>query len=189
MDYKKASREAGQLPSEESIDHPPFPSEVFSQNSNHPLHGSQDSSVDDHWSVLVIAVMPAKYLEGENGKYDFKLYQYWGLFFQNLNKNTKECWPNKGEVEADRQLEIQLNGGTLMVPANGILDLNVDLCWEVRAMKRLMFGGSNSITAVSHDSPLVHKTLHRLGWEPISPQSRSSCSQVAVKTNTNSNSL
>lgn len=61
--------------------------------------------------------------------------------------------------------------------------------WQERAMTRLMFGGSNSITAVSHDSPLVHKTLHRLGSEPISPQSRSSCSQVAVKANTNSNSL
>lgn len=35
--------------------------------------------------------------------------------------------PDKGEIEADGQLEIQLDGGTLVVPADGILDLNVNL--------------------------------------------------------------
>lgn len=36
----------------------------------------------------------------------------------------------------------------------------------------------------SHYLPLVHKTLHHRGWEPISPRTHSSCSPVAVKTNT-----
>lgn len=35
--------------------------------------------------------------------------------------------PDKSEIKADRELEVELNRGTLMVPANGILDLNVNL--------------------------------------------------------------
>lgn len=35
--------------------------------------------------------------------------------------------PNEGEVETDGQLEVQLDGGTLVVPADGILDLDVNL--------------------------------------------------------------
>lgn len=35
--------------------------------------------------------------------------------------------PDEGQIEADWQLEIQLNGCTLMVSTNGVLDLNVDL--------------------------------------------------------------
>lgn len=35
--------------------------------------------------------------------------------------------PDKGEIKTDWKLEIKLNCGTLMVPTDGILDLNVDL--------------------------------------------------------------
>lgn len=35
--------------------------------------------------------------------------------------------PDKGQIKADWELEIQLDCGALMVPTNGILDLNVDL--------------------------------------------------------------
>lgn len=52
-------KEAGRLPSDELSDHPPFAPKVFRQNSDHPLHGAQDRSVDDHRPVLVIAVLPA----------------------------------------------------------------------------------------------------------------------------------
>lgn len=44
-----------------------------------------------------------------------------------LNKKIIAALPDKGEIKADRELEIKLNRGTLMVPADGILDLNVDL--------------------------------------------------------------
>lgn len=37
---------------------------------------------------------------------------------------------DEGEVEADGQLEVQLDGCTLVVPPDGILDLNVNL-WAV----------------------------------------------------------
>lgn len=60
---KRWAREAGRLPSDAFIDHPPFASEVLGQNGDHPLHWSQDSPVDDHWSVLVIPILPAKKLE------------------------------------------------------------------------------------------------------------------------------
>lgn len=47
----------------------------------------------------------------------------------NLEENQKAAGelPDKGEIKADRELEIELNGGTLMVPADGVLDLNVNL--------------------------------------------------------------
>lgn len=47
----------------------------------------------------------------------------------NLKENQKAAGelPDKGEIKADRELEIELNGGTLMVPADGVLDLNVNL--------------------------------------------------------------
>lgn len=35
--------------------------------------------------------------------------------------------PDKGEIKADWELEIELDCGALMVSADGILDLNVDL--------------------------------------------------------------
>lgn len=35
--------------------------------------------------------------------------------------------PHKGQVEADGQLEVQLNGRTLVVAPNCIFDLNVNL--------------------------------------------------------------
>lgn len=35
--------------------------------------------------------------------------------------------PHKGQVEADRQLEVQLNGCTLVVTSNGIFDFNINL--------------------------------------------------------------
>lgn len=73
------------------------------------------------------------------------------FFFFYLNKNAKECWPNKGEVEANRQLEIQLNGGTLMVPANGILDLNVNLYGRKERWHAWCLG-------VPTVSPLYHTT-------------------------------
>lgn len=41
--------------------------------------------------------------------------------------------PNKGQVEADGQLEVQLNGRTLMVASNCIFDLNVNLKkWQMK---------------------------------------------------------
>lgn len=48
------------------------------------------------------------------------------FYFKMLIKAAVEL-PDVGEVEADRQLEVQLNCGTLMVAADGILDLNVNL--------------------------------------------------------------
>lgn len=40
--------------------------------------------------------------------------------------------PHKGQVEADGQLEVQLNGRTLVVAPNCIFDLNVNLKqWQV----------------------------------------------------------
>lgn len=35
--------------------------------------------------------------------------------------------PDEGEVKADGELEVQLDGGALVVAADGVLDLNVDL--------------------------------------------------------------
>lgn len=35
--------------------------------------------------------------------------------------------PHKGQIEADGQLEVQLNGCTLVVTSNSIFDLNVNL--------------------------------------------------------------
>lgn len=35
----------------------PFASIVFRQDSNHPLHRSQDSTVHNHWPFLVIAIV------------------------------------------------------------------------------------------------------------------------------------
>lgn len=43
----------------------PFSSIVFGQNSHHPLYWSQDSSVDDHWSLLVITIMATKLFQGK----------------------------------------------------------------------------------------------------------------------------
>lgn len=107
----------------------------------------------------------------------------------NLKENQKAAGelPDKGEIKADRELEIELNGGTLMVPADGVLDLNVNLhrrgnkWWALTppAVPQL-----ECIITAARDSPLVHKKLRRQDWEPISPQSHSSCSPVAVKTNT-----
>lgn len=37
------------------------------------------------------------------------------------------CLPDKGEVKSDWQLEVKLNRSTLVVAANGILNLNVNL--------------------------------------------------------------
>ena len=107
----------------------------------------------------------------------------------NLEENQKAAGelPDKGEIKADRELEIELNGGTLMVPADGVLDLNVNLhrrgnkWWAVTPPAVPQF---ECIITAAHDSPLVHKKLRHRDWEPISPQSHSSCSPVAVKTNT-----
>lgn len=35
--------------------------------------------------------------------------------------------PHKGQVKAKRQLEVQLDGCTLVVPSDGIFDFNIDL--------------------------------------------------------------
>lgn len=35
--------------------------------------------------------------------------------------------PHKGQVKAKRQLEVQLNGCTLVVPSDGIFDFNINL--------------------------------------------------------------
>lgn len=50
------------------------------------------------------------------------------------DKGSSVCWcwspgdsPHKGQVKADRQLEVQLNGGTLVVASDGISDLNINL--------------------------------------------------------------
>lgn len=75
-----------------------------------------------------------------------------------------------------------------MVPTNGILDLNVDLQGRDTDDRQWPSGYFTEvfwkcIMVTSHDLPLVHKKLHHQGWEPISHQSPSSCSPVAVKTN------
>lgn len=46
----------------------PFAAVVFSQNGDHPLNRSQDSSVDDHWSLLVVTIMATQLFKrmGEN---------------------------------------------------------------------------------------------------------------------------
>ncbi len=47
-----------------------------------------------------------------------------------LRKNHEKAdgeLPDKREIKADRELEVKLNRGTLMVPTDGILDLNVNL--------------------------------------------------------------
>jgi len=51
-----------------------------------------------------------------------------------------------GEIESDRELEIKLNSGTLVVSTNGIIDLNVDL-WSIEC----------SITRV--ENPLLSKFI------------------------------
>lgn len=50
----------------------------------------------------------------------------YAILLKNVSKAVEEL-PDKGEIEADRKLEIKLNCGTLMVPTDGILDLNVNL--------------------------------------------------------------
>ena len=51
-----------------------------------------------------------------------------------------------GEIESDRELEIKLNRGTLVVSTNGIIDLNVNL-WSIES----------SITGV--ENPLLSKFI------------------------------
>lgn len=43
------------------------------------------------------------------------------------NKKEAGTLPDKSEIETDRQLEIKLNCGTLVVSPDGIFDLNIDL--------------------------------------------------------------
>lgn len=80
--------------------------------------------------------------------------------FQLYNKYLLAVWikkkelPDKGEIKADGELEIKLNCGTLMVPTDGVFDLNVDLhtkeTWSAAAL--LLF---HSLTA-----SLVRRTAH-----------------------------
>lgn len=47
---------------------------------------------------------------------------------ENVYKSVlAEVLPDKGEIKADRELEVQLDCGTLVVSADGVLDLNVNL--------------------------------------------------------------
>lgn len=48
----------------------------------------------------------------------------------------KSDLPDKGEIEADWELEIELDCGALMVSADGVLDLNVDLRRRARGDRR-----------------------------------------------------
>lgn len=43
------------------------------------------------------------------------------------NVEIKIDLPDEGEIKADRELEVKLDCGALMVSADGVLDLNVDL--------------------------------------------------------------
>ncbi len=40
--------------------------------------------------------------------------------------------PHKCKIEANRQLEVQLNGGTLVIPADGIFYLNINLNHKIK---------------------------------------------------------
>lgn len=91
--------------------------------------------------------------------------------------------PDEGEVEADRELEVQLDGGTLVVAADGVLDLDVDLGRNDRTVS----GGGGAIGPFhgfkqqrQRVSPSARRTRRRRGSAPISPRSHSSCSPVAV---------
>lgn len=46
----------------------PFAPVVFSENSDHPLYWSQDCSVDDHRSLLVVTIVATKVVGKEKKK-------------------------------------------------------------------------------------------------------------------------
>lgn len=96
--------------------------------------------------------------------------------------------PHKGQVEANRQLEVELNGCTLVVTSNCIFDLNVNLQQRKKKIIIQVFQDLRvKLTLCFAESiknmlqPWDHKKPRLQGWVSMAPQTHSGCFQVAVK--------
>ena len=110
----RSHRHDGDLPRREP--ERPLARAALRQNRDHALHAAQDGAVDDDGAVYLARL---------------------GLraIIRELKIRLERCrcdghrWMgvrNIGQVEALRQLEVQLDGGALVSAADGVADRNVD---------------------------------------------------------------
>lgn len=88
--------------------------------------------MDDHWSLLVVTVVATRWRvfckTVQLVRHNIFTQLLSSRFDENVYKSVlAEVLPDKGEIKADRELEVQLDCGTLVVSADGVLDLNVNL--------------------------------------------------------------
>lgn len=114
-------------------------------------------------------------------------YNSWWGKAHSLSSVSMLWWsdsPHKGQVEADWQLEVQLNGCTLVVTTNCIFDLNVNLQRHtnnysvVQTFRELLILAGNTKKLIW---PWVHKRPHLQGSVSMAPQTHSGCSPIAVE--------
>lgn len=90
--------------------------------------------MDDHWSLLVITIVATRWkafcktVQLFSTRHNIFTQLLSSCFDENVYKSVlAEVLPDKGEIKADRELEVQLDCGTLVISADGVLDLNVNL--------------------------------------------------------------
>lgn len=88
--------------------------------------------MDDHWSLLVVTVVATRWkvfckmVQLLSTRHN--IFTLSSCFDEKMYRSVlAEVLPDKGEIKADRELEVQLDCGTLVVSADGVLDLNVNL--------------------------------------------------------------
>ena len=111
------------------IPYAPLPAEVLGQDGDHALHGSQHGAVHDDGPLLAgLQVVPA-------------VARLAGLGTARvgrtvLRRSRRRLARGVLELEADRQLEVQLDGGALMRALQGIEDLPAKQTESSKAISR-----------------------------------------------------
>ena len=103
----------------------PFSTKTFCQNSNHSLHWTQDSTMNDDWPLFLITFTTTR------NNFKWKLGRKLNIIIKSMSNRHIGTWwdniPHICQIKSFGQLKIKLNGSTLMGTPQCIQDLNINL--------------------------------------------------------------